>query len=140
MREVTDVVCAGVLCVLTWSDLKEKSVSILSIFISGMAFFVFRLCSTSGNWKGSVSGVFVGVLFLFISWISKQSLGYADSLIIMELGFYLGFWETLFMLGIAFLLSAFAGLFVLLKCRWSKKASIPFLPFLLIGYLGVVLK
>ena len=140
MWEINDIVCAGVLGILSWSDLKEKSISIPSLFISNMAFLVLRICSLNGGWKEYISGAFVGLVFLLISIFSKQAIGYADSLIMTGLGFYLGFWKIISLLGTAFFLLAFAGLFLLLKCRWSKKSSIPFLPFLMIGYLGVLLK
>ena len=140
MWEITDAIGIVILIVLTVADLREKKISVFSLFVSSTAFCVFRLYDWKGREKEYISGAIIGILFLLISWTTKQAIGYADSLIILSLGFYLGFWNTISMLGISFVFSAMTGLFVLYRCGWSRKAAMPFFPFLTIGYLGVLLK
>jgi leader peptidase (prepilin peptidase)/N-methyltransferase len=86
-----------------------------------------------------LAGGLVGVLFLGISKLSKEAIGYGDSWLIGILGILMGAREMLAVLFIASLLAAAGSLIILWKKRWNKKAAIPFVPFVAVVYLGAIL-
>lgn len=103
--------------------------------ISAIVYRVFQWNDQPAVWMG---GALIGCLFLGISKWTKEGLGYGDSWLIVTLGLYLGFWEILWLLCIAFFVAGFVALCYLVKRNYSRTAGIPFVPCLLIGYLGVM--
>ena len=86
-----------------------------------------------------MGGVAVGLLFFGISKVTKEAVGYGDSWLVTILGMYLGGRRLLEVILTATVL---AGIFSLIFCvfqGWDRKRSIPFVPFLTVAYLGVVL-
>lgn len=60
--------------------------------------------------KLSVAGGLSGILFLWISKITNEAIGYGDSLAILILGIYLGIWGLLEVLMTAFFILGIIGL------------------------------
>lgn len=86
-----------------------------------------------------IVGFGIGVIFLLVSKMTKEAVGYGDSWIITILGVYLGGQRLIWTL---FLSSFFAGLvalFLLWKNKWKGGSSLPFVPFLAVSFLAVVL-
>ena len=81
----------------------------------------------------------VGLLLLLISKCTKEAIGYGDSLMILLLGMYLGGMRVLLVLFWASFLAGICSLFLLLGRKRKKKEALPFLPFLAVSYLGVLL-
>ena len=78
------------------------------------------------------AGGAVGILFLIISRSTGEAFGYGDSILILVMGSFLGFWNILSVLTAAFLLAAvFSG--------FTRKSAFPFVPFLTAAYLGGIL-
>ena len=84
-------------------------------------------------------GAMMGLLFLGISKVTEEALGYADSFLILTLGILLGIWKLLIVLLIAFSLAAVFSAMGLIVRKFSRKAAIPFFPFLTVSYAGVML-
>lgn len=82
-----------------------------------------------------VGGIIIGILFFIMSKKSGESIGYADSWMILLLGIYQGFWGILGTLTGAMFLLAVVSLVVIVIKRGSRKAVLPFFPFLTVGYL-----
>ena len=77
-------------------------------------------------------------VFLLVSRVTQEAFGYGDSLMIAVTGVYLGFWNVLYLLVWAYVLTAvFAG-YVLIRKGFQKDAAFPFVPFLLAAYIGIV--
>lgn len=72
-----------------------------------------------------------------VSKVTQGNFGYGDSLLILLLGVGVGFWDLLSLLVIAFLLLSVILTAVLAFGKLQKKAAIPFVPFLWIGYIGL---
>lgn len=85
--------------------------------------------------SSSFGGVMVGAVVLVFAYFSKEAIGAADGVIIMVCGAAFGLLETV---SFTFFAAFYAGVFamvLLLTKRVGKKSRIPFLPFLLFGYL-----
>lgn len=94
------------------------------------------------NWEGGallwLGGAGVGALFLAVSRISDEALGYGDSWLILFLGILLGLRDILWLLSMAFMLSGAFSIVLLMRNRYSRKMSFPFVPFLALAYMGVM--
>jgi len=129
----------GILAVLVVSsieDIRKKEIllweirtcAVLSVAAVFMAFY-----------KGSLDimdvllSILPGALLLFLSFISREGIGYGDGLIVLAAGPSLGFYDLLTMLMTAIILSGlFSGLLLIFK-RAKRKTRIAFAPFLAAG-------
>ena len=74
----------------------------------------------------------MGVLFLLVSKVTEEAIGYGDSVAIVILGGYLGVWKVVGVLAAAFFTSGVCS--VILAFRRRVK-TMPFFPFLTLGYI-----
>ena len=86
----------------------------------------------------TLAGAAVGLVFLIISKISSEALGYGDSLLILALGVHLGFWKIMIMTFIAFFVAALVAILAIIIKKKGRKTSIPFGPFIALSYVIVV--
>ena len=119
----------------SWTDICKKEVSLLTIGIFGIlgfvkAYFCKNLCM---GWIASAS---IGMMVIVISLISDGAVGMGDGFLLLALGTLLSFEELLetFLLGLLF--CGFCGIILLLLPGNGKKKEVPFVPFLLLGYIG----
>lgn len=119
-------------------DLKTRSLPVWVLTLASVSIGIFRIC----NWENRtflwLGGAGVGIMFFIISKYTGEAIGYGDSWMILLLGVYLGLWNVLWLLSIAFVLSGMVSVLVLGKNKYSHKASFPFIPFLAVSYMGVM--
>lgn len=82
------------------------------------------------------TGGCMGIVFLIISRVSGESFGYGDSILILIIGIFLGFWNLMYLLLGAFSMAAVFSAVMMIKHRFNRKSSFPFVPFLAAAYLG----
>ena len=80
-------------------------------------------------------GLLPGAACLALSWISRQSLGYGDSVLILGCGLSLGLWPCVEILFLSFFLAGVWSAGLLLFHRAARGKEIPFAPFLFLGVL-----
>lgn len=76
-----------------------------------------------------------GLFCLVVSWISRQGLGYGDSVLALGCGLSLGLSSGVATLFLAFFLSGLWAMFLLVRRKAERKKEFPFVPFLLAGAL-----
>jgi leader peptidase (prepilin peptidase)/N-methyltransferase len=91
------------------------------------------------SWLYLLGGVMIGVGLLLCSLLSHESIGRGDGYLFCVTGIYLGFWNNLFLLVVASVLSGIGALILLIAKRCAKTAQIPFVPFVLAAYLILLL-
>ena len=74
-----------------------------------------------------------GFACLALSWVSRESLGYGDSALILGCGLSLGLWSCVEILLFAFFLAGTWAIGLLLFRRAGRGKEIPFTPFLFLG-------
>lgn len=117
-------------------DLRYKKVHIALTAVYFAIGVIFNICTGGQAFGSIVGGVFIGILLLLISIITKGKVGIGDGLIVSVLGLFLGFWDNLLLLMTSLFLSAiFAVLLIVIK-REDRSYQIPFIPFLLVGFIG----
>lgn len=127
------------LVVLAVADVRKKRLPLLLLLSGGFFIIAQSFCDRDISVISLAAGGMTGVLFLFISMITKEAFGYGDSILILIMGTFLGFWDILYLLMGAFLMAAVFSAVMLIKTRFDRKASFPFVPFLTIAYIGGML-
>ena len=100
---------------------------ISQVFWGGQAWYVWGL------------GLLTGMIFMVLSNYTNEGIGYADSMMIMNLGIFYGVWTVLILLAIAFTLAALTAVAGSMLGKCNRNTKLPFIPFLAAGYLGVML-
>ena len=139
MWKISQIICMGILLVMAIIDIRFRKVPVWLLILGGITGILYQWMQGSNDLWLEAGGAGVGIVFLLLSKFTTEGIGYGDSLAILDLGIYLGFWDLLLVLGSAFLLLVVAGVFCLIRRKISRKQAIPFYPFLAAGYLMSVL-
>lgn len=137
MELFSRIVCMGMLTVCAALDVRTRRIPAGMIAAGAAGASLYQICCMAageGN-PGLIFGAFaVGAVFVGLSWITGEGVGYGDSLGILCLGVYLGFWKLLEVLAAAFLLLAIGAAAALSVRRMNRRSRLPFYPFLAAGY------
>ena len=125
----------GVLTGLSVMDCKIRKVpgNILMLCMAGS--IIYQAVTRETDWRLSVAGGAIGILFLGMSRFTREAIGYGDSLAILILGIYLGIWGLLEVLATSFFILSVIALFCLVIRQKNRRLTFPFYPFLTVGYL-----
>lgn len=135
---ISRVIGMGILFSLSVTDLKYHKVSgsmlmLTSILVAGYVLLFGR----DQIWL-SLGGLCMGLFFLLVSRVTREGLGYGDSWLLCILGFYLGTWELMELLLVAWTGAAVVAIVILMSKRYSRKAVLPMVPFITAGYVIVL--
>ena len=130
------VVFAGYLGVLTVMDIRNKRLNLLFLLSGFLLMAAGFFCKREIHPLLLATGAGVGLVFLRASRVTGESFGYGDSILIMIMGGFLGFWDILSLLTAAFLLAAVFSVIMLVRKKFNRKTAFPFVPFLMIAYTG----
>ena len=104
-----------------------------SLYPTGCGLFSAGTVRTSPS-PGTRDNLFLPGLFcLTVSWISREGLGYGDSLMVLICGLSLGFSRTVILVSAAFFFAALLSIFLLSLGKADRKTQLPFLPFLFLA-------
>lgn len=128
-----------VLMYFAFVDCKKKCISkwpliLLSIIVAICTIVVKELSIIE-----MIGGITVGFIMILISLLTKQKLGLGDGILITIMGAFLGFQTTLLMILYALTVSAIYSMILLVIKHVNRQYRIPFIPFILIGYIGVII-
>lgn len=122
---------------LLWLALQDKKylgvTRIGLVVTSGL--LLFSGCFGNVGWQSRVGGAAVGMILLLFGFLSRGAIGFADGVIVFVCGVAYGFYETV---ALCFFAAVYAGCFsglLLIFKKAGRKSRIPFLPFLLLGYI-----
>ena len=145
INRMVDIVVLLILTGLSVSDIRNKKVSRIALTLWGILTVIWKIVdfyqirvflekmeqTNVEDLVGICAGIGVGVLFLLVSKMTEE-IGYGDSVAIMILGGYLGFWKVVEVLAAAIFTSGVCS--VILAFRGRVK-TMPFFPFLTLGYI-----
>lgn len=131
----------AVMLVLLWLALLDKKHLEIKKGILFVAAAVLLAAGSVGNTTLPLrlGGGAFGILLLFFCRFSEEAMGMADGVLIFVCGLAFGLYETA---ALCFFAALYAGIFsavLLVTHRAGRKSRIPFLPFLLLGYVTVAL-
>lgn len=133
---ICQTVFAGYMIVLAVMDIRWKKLSLMILLSGTVPLAAGFLCDREIHIILLAAGAAVGVIFLIISRVTEDSFGYGDSILIMIMGGFLGFWNILSLLTTAFSMAALFSIFMLIRKRFHRKSAFPFVPFLTAAYIG----
>ncbi|BCJ92480.1 hypothetical protein acsn021_00490 [Anaerocolumna cellulosilytica] len=120
-------------------DIKSKKIH---LYLIGLGFIASLVISfvyhDAAFWERAV-GAIPGLFLLALNPITRGQIGLGDGLIVLILGVCLGFTLTASMLLLGLFASALYSAILLLFKKAGRKKTIPFVPFLFLGFLGVLI-
>ncbi len=130
----------GWLAVWTYEDIKNRLLNgwqILAVIICGVLWQLYGHCLFTWSTAG---GILTGAAAWGVSLLTHGALGRGDALVFACLGLYMGVESCISILLIALVYSAVASLYLLVLKKKSRRYELPFIPFVLTGYVtGLIL-
>ena len=108
-------------------DIRTKQIPVGYLLVGTAGSVLYQAFAGKLVWHLWVLGMATGGIFLILSKCTKESIGYGDSWMILNLGMFLGVWKLLILLGMAFLCSSVTAGTGLLTRKWNRKSRVPFL-------------
>ena len=137
MCKIVNVMVGICLMAAAYRDWKTKQIPVGLLLLTTLFVLLLLFTVIKDTLWSTLGGIGIGLCFFVISKVTGEAIGYGDSWILLLLGFYLGGKP---LLEVIFLASFAACLFALFRSMargWNKGQTIPFVPFLFMGYLGV---
>ena len=123
-----------IIFIMLISDIKTKSIP---VFLAGLNIIIGIVSSiiNKNNFLTYIIFVIFTLVFLTISKLSKEKIGYGDSILLGSLFLFFSLYDIEIILLVSFILFNIIILFICLKKRKFKNISLPFIPFVFIGSL-----
>ncbi len=125
------------LLIATYTDIKTRLISfklsITVIFICLIINIVLLNFEMKSILLWILYSCIIGVSLIVLAFLSKENIGYGDGIAVLVIGIGKGIKCSFLSCIFAFILAAIFALFILIKKR-NTKTTIPFVPFLSIGY------
>ncbi len=124
----------GILGMCSYRDVRYRSLRTgMLLAFAAVGVWMHLLFERIGVWD-MAGGMAVGVSLYLIAHLSGERIGKGDALLVMVCGIFLGFWETIVLLWVAFLLAGVIGFAFVRMRHVGRNYELPFVPFLLLGY------
>lgn len=136
--DIVKGILMGILAGLSVYDLKTKKVPVSVVVLAGIGGIVYRLYMET-KVVVLLAGLVPGVVLLLLAFLTKESIGIGDGMVLCVIGLLCGWKETVAILGMALVFAAIIAVILLVSKRVGRKTLLPFLPCLCAGYLLVVL-
>lgn len=123
----------------TISDIRTKKVLIWSAWVFGVFGLLYGLLTKELVSPQVITALLPGSICLIISKVTKESMGYGDGIIILVMGVYISTQKLIGSLVLALIFAALWSILLLVLFRKKKQDEFPFVPFVLLGYIGGML-
>ena len=119
-------------------DLKRKSVPNKYLYIWSVLTIVLVIIEIfkGKNVIDIILGVIPGIIFLFLAFVTREQIGSGDGWIIMLMGIFLGVNNVSKIIFVGFGILTLVSMTLLISRKAGKKTTIPFIPFLLMGFIA----
>lgn len=134
---ISRIICLGILLSLSLTDLKYRKIPRSMLMLGSVLAGGYCLLFCKDQILVNLGGLLIGVLFVVISKVTREGLGYGDSWLLCALGAYMGTWGLLELLVIAWIGVAVAAMAVLVAGKYRRGISLPMVPFIAAGYVTV---
>ena len=128
-----------VLIIEAVTDFKKKEVNIIFPILLAAAAVVMLFFSKDISLINAIIGIAEGLLLILISVLTKGQIGMGDGILLAACGLMLGGRDNLIMFFFACLSSAVVSALIMIIKKEDKKTKIPFAPFMIPGFLIMVL-
>ena len=129
------------LAYLSVEDIRKKSLPVPGIAagLLFVPFFVITEGASNITLLDNLKGMIPGVLLIFISYLSRGQIGIGDGAVVLITGVAIGIGNIVIVLTGALMLISVFSMLMLLLGKLNRKSTLPFVPFVFAGYLGVLI-
>ncbi|MBO4783032.1 MAG: prepilin peptidase [Lachnospiraceae bacterium] len=129
------------LAYLSVEDIRKKSLPVPGIAagLLFVPFFVITEGASNITLLDNLKGMIPGELLIFISFLSRGQIGIGDGAVVLITGVAIGIGNIVIVLTGALLLISVFSMLMLLLGKLNRKSTLPFVPFVFAGYLGVLI-
>lgn len=120
-------------------DIKSKKIHLYLIAVGFVSSLLVSFLYHDAVLLERVAGAIPGLFLLALNPITRGQIGIGDGLIVVIMGICLGFTLTASILLLGLFVAAFYSAILLIFKKAGRKKTIPFVPFLFLGFLGVLL-
>ena len=122
-----------VLC--SYTDIKKRCIFIKPTITITIAIIILQLANNiivDNNLISFITSFIPGIILLLLSFFTRESIGYGDSILLTLCSICVGIWNGLFIIMCSFIFSALFSLFLLIKGK-ARNETIPFIPFIFLS-------
>lgn len=127
------------LFICTIIDLRKRTLPISLLLAGSIVILLTSLWKYEFDFFTMLKGMIPGILLGTISKITREAVGYGDVWIILLLGSDLGICDTVAVVCGAFFLCSIVAAGCLVRRKFRRDTRIPFVPFITVAYVGVIL-
>lgn len=128
----------GMLAICTAQDIKKKQICLIPVLGFGILGIIFHMLWRVQSLENLLLGMSIGVALLLISILTGGKIGAGDAVLLIVTGIYLGLEQNLELFFCGLLLCGVWALGLLVLRKKSRKDRVPFMPFLLAAYMGML--
>lgn len=128
--ELKRVICILFLLIAACYDFRSKKVP--WVFLCGgiITAIILQCLDKNQNAADKIISYLPGAVLITVSWITRESIGYADGLGILTTGILMGGRHCLFVICISLCLVSLTGIVLLILKKADRNTRIPYFPFL----------
>lgn len=120
-------------------DCRKRVIPVKFLLLGAVPAVLLMVMTFSADVPDMCAGAVAGAVFILISKLTREKLGMADAVLLSYLGAGLGFARFSGLALLAFCAAALVGGVLLVFRRISLKGSVPFVPFILMGYIMILI-
>lgn len=120
-------------------DIRTKRISLFFTCIYGLLGLGYHIYSKCVSYE-MLFALIPGILCLILAGISREQIGYGDGAVLLAMGCNLSADDMFLCCFLAIIFAGAVALFLIGICHKKRNYEIPFVPFLLMGYLCTLLE
>lgn len=128
----------GIFSISAYQDYKKRKINTYFLLTGGIIGLLLHLYSMKLDIVEILFGMGIGVMILFWGFLLGGGVGFADGMILVVSGIFLGFEKNMEVFFSGLFLIGITSLFLSVFKKKGRTYRIPFAPFLLVGYLFVM--
>lgn len=120
-------------------DIMKREISLIVILTGFALLFTISIIKGKLLFWNRVGGLVLGVVLIILNKATRGQIGIGDGLVLCITGISLGFYINSLLLIYGLLFAAIFSIIYMLVKKASRKSSIPFIPFIFVALLGVLI-
>ncbi len=128
----------GFFSISAYQDYRKRKINVYFLLTGGIIGLLVHLYSMEFDIIEILFGMGIGIMILLYGFLLGGGVGFADGMILIVSGIFLGFEKNLEVFVAGLFLVGITSLFLSFIKKKGRTYRIPFAPFLLVGYLFVM--
>ena len=129
----------GFFSISAYQDYRKRKINVYFLLTGGIIGLLFHLYSMEFGIIEILFGMGIGIMILLYGFLLGGGVGLADGMILIVSGIFLGFEKNLEVFIAGLFLVGITSLFLSVIKKKGRTYRIPFAPFLLVGYLVLMI-